>query len=280
MIYYDSLNNRLVYTGHAATAEYWDKHWNIEEAHTLRRDLLHTDKNSFVSRVTRAYLKPKDGPILEGGCGAGYKLGSLCQNAFQAIGVDYAQKTVDTLNRIVPEIDVRHGDIRSLEFCDSYFAGYWSLGVIEHFWDGYAPIIHEMARVIRPGGYLFITFPWMNGFRSTKAWLKKFPELTESLDEPFYQFALDDRRVRKDLERIGFKLIERRFPDVIYGMTEEWGTLAAPMAAFSRIRSRNRVFKIFGFCFEQIMNILFGFFFSYTILLVMRKSNDSSKRCS
>jgi|SRR5450631_3156889 len=130
MIYYDSNNNRLVYTGHAATAEYWDKHWNIEEAQTLRRDLLQTDKNSFVARITRAYLKPEDGQILEGGCGSGYKLGSLYQNAFQAIGVDYAKVTVDTLNRIVPEIDVRHGDIRSLEFCDNFFAGYWSLGVI------------------------------------------------------------------------------------------------------------------------------------------------------
>jgi len=134
-----------------------------------------------------------------------------------------------------------------------------------------------MARVIRPGGYLFITFPWMNGFRRAKAWLNRYTELKEPLGESFYQFALDDRRVRQDLERIGFKLIERRFPDVIYGMTEELGKLAAPLAVFSNLRSRNMVFKILGFAFEQCMNILLGFFFSYTVLLVMRKTNDSTK---
>ena len=47
-----------------------------------------------------------------------------------------------------PQLDVSYGDVRALEFEDDSFDGYWSLGVIEHFPDGYEDIGQEMTRVI------------------------------------------------------------------------------------------------------------------------------------
>jgi len=53
-------------------------------------------------------------------------------------------------------------DVRKLNFPDHYFDGYWSLGVIEHFYKGYDEIIHKIYRVLHPGGFLFLTVPEMS----------------------------------------------------------------------------------------------------------------------
>lgn len=42
-------------------------------------------------------------------------------------------------------------DVRKLQFADGFFDGYWSLGVIEYFWEGYNEIVNEVKRVIKPG---------------------------------------------------------------------------------------------------------------------------------
>jgi len=42
-----------------------------------------------------------------------------------------------------------------LKFPNNFFDGYWTLGVIEHFWEGYNQIIEEAKRVIKPGDIYF-----------------------------------------------------------------------------------------------------------------------------
>jgi SAM-dependent methyltransferase len=158
----------LVYLEHhAADQNFWDSHWNLDLARS--RKILGT-RRTLVTDVTRRYLRPADGPILEGGCGIGVHVAALQNHGYQAIGVDYAAKTMAMVRQYLPRSDVRLGDVRSLvEFPDRHFAGYWSLGVIEHFWSGYEDIAREMLRVLRPGGYLFLTFPHMSPLRRVKA---------------------------------------------------------------------------------------------------------------
>ena len=94
--------------------------------------------------------------MLQGGCGLGDKVHSLDKVGFEAYGIDFAPNVVSMINENWPHLDVRQGDVRKLPFEDDFFDGYWSFGVIEHFFIGFDEILEEMARVIKPGGYLFL----------------------------------------------------------------------------------------------------------------------------
>jgi hypothetical protein len=76
--YYDKNNRRLIYVGQAATPGMWDKHWSLDE--TSARKLLQSSGSRQLTRVTSRYLKPQDGPILEGGCGRGQHVAALTTN--------------------------------------------------------------------------------------------------------------------------------------------------------------------------------------------------------
>lgn len=102
-------------------------------------------------KTLRKYLPGEKGIILEGGCGRAQHVYCMKYNGYNAVGVDFAERTVRAVNEAVPELDVRKCDVRNLPFRDGEIAGYWSIGVIEHFWDGYNEILDEMARVIRDG---------------------------------------------------------------------------------------------------------------------------------
>jgi len=189
-----------------ATPEFWDKHWSAADLQTVLRNSK--DDRLFIPAVKR-YL-PKESMVLEGGCGMGHIVHALQYQGYKAIGIDFASETIKNIKEAVPELDVRFGDVRALDIPDASLDGYISVGVIEHFWDGYAPIINEMQRTLRPGGFLFISFPYMSPLRRLKAFLKFYPTAQkQDLDgqvDTFYQFALSPSRFLADIEALGFQL--------------------------------------------------------------------------
>ena len=68
----------------------------------------------------------------------------------------------------MPDLNIDFGDVRSLPYKKSSFDGIWSLGVIEHNWDGYDQILREAHRVLRSGGYFFLAFPSFSPLRKLK----------------------------------------------------------------------------------------------------------------
>jgi SAM-dependent methyltransferase len=216
--FYDEEHHRLIYVGQAATEQFWDEHWKIDD---FRRSVT-ANPNSWVAKITKRYL-PMGSRILEGGCGPAKHVYALQKRGYLTIGVDFAPKTVSLLNNAVPELDVRLGDVRDLPFEDNSFDGYWSLGVIEHFWDGYDTIAREMQRVLRKGGYLFLTFPAMTKIRNWKA-LRGAYAPWEALDqepEGFYQFALCPDRTESFFSKFGFITEYHQGLDGIKGFKDE-----------------------------------------------------------
>ena len=211
----------MAYFNHQATPDYWDRHW-------VDYDLIGRVKSCknhplFIPMIKK-YL-PEGRTILEGGCGPGQIVQALEAHNYKAIGIDFAERTIECVNREVPDLDIRWGDIRKLEIDDASIDGYISGGVIEHFWDGYKTIIDEMARVLRRGGYLFLTFPYMSPLRVIKARMgvypiSKFDALNDRIDR-FYQFALAPKKVINDLESSGFTLLEKVPHDGIKGFKDE-----------------------------------------------------------
>jgi len=203
IVYWPSAD-RLIYLDEKATPQYWDQHWKAEGR------LPERNRWDDVVRVSTNHLR-LGSRILEGGCGRGDKVKALTDARFKVIGVDFAEQSVGQAKLDFPGLDIRLGDVRALDFPDHSFDGYWSVGVIEHFWDGYGRILAEAARVLTPGGMLFLTAPWLSLYRRRKVRAGRYASM-EFATEPatFFQFALSRDEVCAALRRHGFELVRWR----------------------------------------------------------------------
>lgn len=216
MRHYDKDNNRLVYLSGTASPSDWDKRWSRSELEKL----FISQRNAWLVAETRRYL-PVGSAVLEGGCGCADKVYSLKAAGYRAIGVDTAQKTLYRALEVCPDLNIAVGDIRSLPLIEGAMDGYWSLGVFEHFQEGMQVQWQEASRVIRGGGYLFMTVPIMSPLRRLKAKLNVYPRLTEVPEGRFYQYAYSPQAIMSAAEANGFVLISARLFDGIKGLKDE-----------------------------------------------------------
>ncbi|MBN2964202.1 class I SAM-dependent methyltransferase, partial [Sulfurospirillum sp. T05] len=128
--YIDIDTNRLVVIEKNATSEYWDKKWSegIVGDPGMRLSKIYP-------QITQKYLNSRT-KILEGGCGLCGKVIALQNAGFDVVGVDYAEETVNRVLEKYPNLNLEVADVMNLPFLDDSFDGYWSFGVIEHFWSG------------------------------------------------------------------------------------------------------------------------------------------------
>lgn len=249
--FYDIENNRLVYIHTTAESEFWDSHW---DQHDIRKMIQSVVLNRMILGPTRKYLK-KGSRILEGGCGLGQNVWSLAKHGYDAYGVDYAIETVRRINKVLPDLQVACQDIRQLDFEDGFFDGYWSLGVIEHFYNGFEDIVVEMMRVIKPGGYLFLTFPSMSTFRRKKAHQGKYPvwEAEQPLIKDFYQFALSTNEVKSKMIQNCFELIESKPISGLKGFKDEMTNEVIKRGLQKIYDSRSFLIRVLAWGLDQIL---------------------------
>lgn len=262
--YYDPKNKRLIQIEESATAEFWDNHWsvnNYKESMELKKN------NPNILNPLNRFLPHKKGKILEGGCGNGIIVYCMYSNGYDVIGVDFASKTVRKINKAFPELDVRFGNLFHLEFPDSYFTGYWSGGVIEHFWGGYFEIIKEISRVLKDEGYLFISFPYMSPLRRLKAILGIYEKMekVESEPENFYQFILDSNDVIKNFEKNGFNLLHKESRYGFEGLKKEW-ELYTKLEWLINYQGNNILIR----GYTGIIHRLLNFFSGHSIFMVFK----------
>lgn len=225
--------SEIIYVDQRADEAYWDQHWH-KRGLPSGQSRLSSNAKEFLG-ITARFLAKGD-RVLEGGCGNGEIAVALHEAGFRVTALDWAPNTVQRLQELVPSLEVVVGDVRDLkEFEGAQFDGYWSLGVIEHFWSGYAEILSEAQRVLRPGGWLFLTFPAMNFVRRAKVRLGLFrPWKTKDEPAGFYQFLLDPRRVCAEVEALGFNIVEARRRSGRKGFAEEFWKGAGSASTFAR----------------------------------------------
>ncbi len=266
MKFFDTQNQRLIFIKQEATPDFWDKQWNIDN---FPKSIKSGRNERFVFPITSQYLPPnKQLKILEGGCGKGNFVYSLATRGYDAYGIDFASETIKKINAIVPELKVSEADVRKLPFESNFFDGYWSLGVIEHFYEGYHEIAEEIARVLKPGGYLFLTFPYMSPLRKIKAKLGYYPIFikTETAPDNFYQFALDHKKVADYFIQMEFDLIKQKPFEGFKGMKDESFPLLKRLLQ-KIYDNKSIVARIIGFLLSHIFAPVSG----HAILLVLRK---------
>lgn len=259
---YDEVAKRIVFLSDAATEKFWTEKWLESDL----KEAIEKKGNSCVLSYTRKYL-PKGAMILEGGCGTGVQVNALYKDGYNCIGVDFAKDVIDNVNCLGYKFTLEHGDVRNLSFPDEHFDGYWSLGVIEHFWEGYDQIAHEMFRVLKPNRYLFITFPVMSPLRVLKVFFKRYPYLKRAkMPTDFYQFALSLDLTVANFEKIGFKLVEKKFMDGFKGLKDEVYITANVM---QKIYDSN---WLLCKAIRYTINSLFSRICGHTVLLVFVRS--------
>jgi SAM-dependent methyltransferase len=265
--YYDADHNRLVYVRRSASPEYWDDQWKKQSfAHPRVRGRL----SDYVCYYTCKYL-PKGAKVLEAGCGRGQYVLGLASLGYDAHGIDFAAETVRRVREAYPHLPVRCGDVRALPYGDNEFDGYWSLGVIEHFYDGYGPILREARRVLKPDGYAFVTFPHMSRLRRSKARRGEYPRFDGSSGAAdFYQFALDEHAVVRSFKEQGFRLVAKRPRDGLKGLRDEVPLFEWPLRVLCDARALPARFARAG------IGLVAAPWTSHTILLVLRKLPNGS----
>ncbi|MEW6219570.1 MAG: methyltransferase domain-containing protein [Thermodesulfobacteriota bacterium] len=188
-----------------------------------------------------------------------------------AAAVTLACRKDTMVQQAAPDLDIRLGDVRGIDLPSDSLAGYWSLGVIEHFWEGYEAIGREGARVLRPGGHLFLAFPFMNGHRQQRL-APRLPVWQAAEPPPgFYQFALAVEGVVRDFEGWGFQLLARSCSGVLFGWQDDVPALQSPVRWWLKHRHGSRLGRILHAGVTAGLDRLLGFWYGHTVLLVFRK---------
>jgi SAM-dependent methyltransferase len=196
---------RLVYYRAAADSHFWDAHWQQQTTIIYKGAYQGYFDPAFEATLMR--FLPRDGKILEAGCGMGQVVLTLRVRGYDAEGVEWGEKTVEYVNTHLPDLPVRQGDVTALAVVDGHYAGYVSLGVVEHRQAGPDPFLKEAHRILRPGGIACISVPYLHPLRRWKAHLG-FYRGQHNPHLEFYQYAFTRSEFVSILQQHGFRILQ------------------------------------------------------------------------
>ena len=112
-------------------------------------------RNRLLNGLSR-HVNKLNGKLLDFGCGA--KPYKNIINVVEYIGLDFPSEGPDHNNE---QIDVFY-DGKNIPFEDNFFDSIFSSEVFEHVFN-LDEVLHELFRVLKPGGFILITCPFVIG---------------------------------------------------------------------------------------------------------------------
>jgi len=192
----------LAYYAAGAGQEFWADHWG---GHTVSELLDVARASPLTTLVTDAL--PRGGRVLEAGCGLGQYVHLLREWGWSVIGVDWTLAPLRE-SRTAGRVPLAVSDLRRLAVRAEMVDAYVSLGVVEHDPEGPDAILREARRVLRPGGMLLVSVPYVNGLRRLGGWWIRHRGLrVRRGGGQFYQFAFSRREIRRIVEANGFRVL-------------------------------------------------------------------------
>lgn len=192
--------------------QFWTGIWEASQPAFLASTLEEREAYRLMKPILETL--PPNSRLLDGGCGLGEWTLYFASKGFDAVGLDLSQATITRLKELFPERVFLAGDIRKLGFEDNSFDLYFSWGTFEHFENGFGEPLREAWRILKPGGYLFITIPFQNrrhqrrDRRELQFWDENFDPLEGYRSKMrFYQWRLTQPELRREFEIHGFKTL-------------------------------------------------------------------------
>ena len=204
--------------GVAADQVYWDDLWGRAGVDYSASFGGHLPRQL---RLTVRRLVAPPTRVLEAGCGLGHFTVAMHGLGYDAVGIDWAQRTLDQLRERFPDIDFSLQDVRATTFPDASFDAVYSPGVCEHFEEGPDAVLAEAYRLLRPGGFAFVSTPYLNPLRQRR-W--RHGGVPGPRDE-FYQYVFPAETTSATLRRIGFEIVEVRPYGAWSAAAMEWPAL-------------------------------------------------------
>jgi predicted Zn finger-like uncharacterized protein len=147
----------------ACAMVYTRRVWAEQKVESHYRDCYVTSPESVHPVTAARYgeilasLGERPGRLLEVGCGAGYFLRAASACGWQSHATEVSASALKVARQI-SSADIYEGDLLERAYPAASFDAVVMIEVLEHLVDPHA-YLHECARVLRPGGRLFVTTP-------------------------------------------------------------------------------------------------------------------------
>jgi len=208
------------FTYRADVKDAWEKRWQFADLEHLKQMYQWADKGAL-GIYRRSFLKhlPRDGLIVEAGCGTGRYVRALIGYGYKVVGIEWEYQILKRAKQVWPNAPLICGDVRRFPFPDQSVTAVISLGVIEHFDDPWQ-ILQDTVRILKPGGLLYLVVPYANYLRRLRAVWGKYSERTSGVG--FYQYLLSDTEIGSALQMMGFVVITSFSTSAFAGLNDEF----------------------------------------------------------
>ena len=248
---------RLAYYRSKPNSAFWDAQWKM----SFPKKSFEKAEQGHLWQFQELFAKylPREGRILEAGCGIGQYVLALKVLGYDIEGVDWAPETIKAVKAQYPHLSIRTADVTKLDVPDGFYKGYISIGVVEHSQKGPALFLKEAWRVLGTDGLAFISVPFFNPLRQLKAKMGFYRGWINGLD--FYQYAFTKAEFENLLQLSGFEIIDDMLYDYFKGVGDE-------------IPLMRKIFRLRGIGWRLkrgIKSLKFGRNLGHMILFVCRK---------
>jgi SAM-dependent methyltransferase len=140
-------------------------HSTVWDAIFAREGVVFVDPHEDMPQFVDLLSQRKAHTLLDLGCGTGRHVLYLGECGFEMYGIDSAAAGLTTTQQRLEEANLSahliQGDIfETLPFADAFFDAILSVQVIHHArLAQIAALVDELARLLKPGGLLFVTVP-------------------------------------------------------------------------------------------------------------------------
>lgn len=148
-------------------------------------------------------LLPKNGKILDAGCGVGVDSGYMVSEGFEVIGIDLSKEMLKLAKQKFPQIEFRQKDIRELNFPPSSFDGILASCSLIHIpKKNVSSTLKKFHQILKKNGVIYIA---LQGGKSEEIFVNEPFKPNEKLFLNIISFD----EIKNLLVNTGFSIIKK-----------------------------------------------------------------------